>query len=468
MKINTYILRGILIIGLLNLCACEEFVEVAPPNNKLVSEEVFNSDATARSAMTGIYNQLFLAEFSNGSRSSITVLSGLSADNIQNINPNVLTRMQFENNDLLADNESNLAIWSSAYSIIYMTNAMLEGLGNSSNVSAELSDQLEGEARFIRAFTYFYLVNLYGDLPLILSTNYKENQLASRMSKNDIYLQIVNDLEVAMALLPSEYTTGERTQVNKYAAIALSARVHLFLKDWEKAIDLSAMVIDASSTYELLNNINDVFLANSREAIWQISPIGGGGGLTQTNEGSLFIIHPVFSFLASIKLRPSFATTFEGEDLRFQNWIGYHEGEDAFFAYKYKIWNSSEFPIEEYSMVLRFAEQYLIRAEAYAQTGNLAEAIKDIAIIQQRAGLSPVSETKPNISQEELLNLIMEERRKELFAEWGHRWFDLKRTDNAGGKLSDIKPLWETTDFLYPIPSEERRKNPNLSQNEGY
>ena len=214
MKINTYILRGILIIGLLNLCACEEFVEVAPPNNKLVSEEVFNSDATARSAMTGIYNQLFLAEFSNGSRSSITVLSGLSADNIQNINPNVLTRMQFENNDLLADNESNLAIWSSAYSIIYMTNAMLEGLGNSSNISAELSDQLEGEARFIRAFTYFYLVNLYGDLPLILTTNYKENQLASRMSKNDIYLQIVNDLEVAMALLPSEYTTGERTQVN--------------------------------------------------------------------------------------------------------------------------------------------------------------------------------------------------------------------------------------------------------------
>ena len=172
--------------------------------------------------------------------------------------------------------------------------------------------------------------------------------------------------------------------------------------------------------------------------------------------------------MASIKLRPSFATTFEGEDLRLQNWIGYHEGEDAFFAYKYKIWNSSEFPIEEYSMVLRFAEQYLIRAEAYAQTGNLAEAIKDIAIIQQRAGLSPVSETKPNISQEELLDLIMEERRKELFAEWGHRWFDLKRTDNAGVTLSDIKPLWETTDFLYPIPSEERRKNPNLSQNEGY
>ena len=65
------------------------------------------------------------------------------------------------------------------------------------------------------------------------------------------------------------------------------------------------------------------------------------------------------------------------------------------------------------------------------------------------------------------LDEIMEQRKKEFFTEWGHRWLDLKRTDRYENIWED-NPLWEDTDLHYPIPTEERIKNPNLTQNPGY
>jgi hypothetical protein len=464
---NSNTIRILLILPFI-LLSCEDFVEVEAPDNKLVQEVVFNSDATAESAMTGIYNQLFLAAFSSGQTSSVTLLSGLSADNIRNIYTTNIVRVQFEQNELVPDNENNLNIWSSAYNTIYMTNALLEGLSNSEEISRDLKTRLEGEARFVRAFTYFYLVNLYGDIPIILSTNYRENQLAVRNPIADVYSQITDDLRIAVDLLGINYSSGERTQVNKLAATALLARVYLYLEDWEQAEMLSTKVINETTTYELLNEINDVFLANSKEAIWQISPIGGGGLVTHTNEGNIFIIDPIFSFLAGFQLEEDFADVFEKTDRRFINWIGYHEGKNAHFSHKYKVRNSSDFPIVEYSMVLRLAEQYLIRAEARAGKGDLSGSIEDIDVIRERAGVALISESNPGISQKEILDVILEERRKELFAEWGHRWLDLKRTGRAGEVLGANNPLWKPTDLLYPIPTEERMKNLNLSQNPGY
>jgi hypothetical protein len=459
---------GILLIIPFILISCEDFVEVEAPDNKLVQDVVFSSDATAKSAMTGIYNQLFLAAFANGQRSSVTLLSGLSADNIRNIYTTNITRVQFEQNELLQTNSSNLDIWSSAYNMIYMTNALLEGVDNSEKITPDVKKQLEGEARFIRAFTYFYLVNLYGDVPMVLTTNYRDNQLATRSPIAEVYTQVINDLQMAMELLSPDYLDGERTQVNKYAATALLARVHLFLEDWNQAETLSSQVISETSSYELLNELDNVFLANSEEAIWQISPIGGGGLMTNTNDGNIFIIDPVFSFFAGFQLEDEFVTIFEENDRRLSNWIGYNEGKDAFFAHKYKVWNSNTFPIEEYSMVLRLAEQFLIRAEARAKKGDITGAIEDLDAIRKRAGSALLSEINPGISQEELLKEIFEERRKELFTEWGHRWLDLKRTGRTSEILGSNNQLWEPTDELYPIPAEERMKNPNLSQNTGY
>lgn len=465
---KSYINWGIIFIISFLLFSCEEFLEIETPKNKLISEEVFRDEATVKSAMTGIYNQLFLTSFSNGQRNSVTVLAGLSADNLQNIKSTNLERMEFQLNEIQPENPGNLDLWSSAYSMIYLTNSFLEGLEGSEYIDEEIRNQLEGEARFIRAFTYFNLVNLYGEVPLVLSTNYRDNELAARNSKDEVYNLILDDLEVSLALLSTEYTNGERTNVNRYAAAALLARVHLYLENWEMAENYSSEIIQANSTYEILEDMDKVFLANSKEAIWQLDPIGGGGIVSHTNEGSLFIIHPIFSFLASLKLSNDLIDVFDENDKRMTNWIGYHSGKGVYYSYKYKIRNSMDFPSEEYSMVLRIAEQYLIRAEARAQQGKLETAMEDLDIIRLRAGLEAISESNSEINQNDLLDLIIEERRKELFTEWGHRWFDLKRTARINEILGPIKESWETTDVLYPIPNAERMKNPNLSQNPGY
>lgn len=268
-------------------------------------------------------------------------------------------------------------------------------------------------------------------------------------------------------MLNTEYREGDRSRVNRFAAVALLARVNLYLENWEKAQQLSSEVISQSNSYQILEDLNQVFLANSQEAIWQISPIGGGGRLTYTNEGLIFIIDPIVPFFTQFRLHKNLVTSYEEKDKRFTNWIGYFEGSDSYFAYKYKDGNSTD-NITEYSMVLRLAEQYLIRAEAKLKQGDLSGAIADLDIIKNRAGVDLISQMNPGISEEDLMDQILIERRKELFTEWGHRWLDLKRTNMATNILSDIKSNWQITDVLYPIPAEERSKNPNLSQNSGY
>lgn len=468
MKFKVYMKNSILILLLILIVSCEDFVEIESPANKLVSAQVFNSDETAISAMNGIYNQLSMASFSDGYRNSVTFLSGLSADNLENISTTNLQRMEYQQNQLAPDNQLNLELWASAYNIIYLTNSFIEGLQVSDEISPELVAQLEGEAKFIRAFTYFYLVNLYGDVPLILTTNYQTNELASRNEVEEVYTQIEIDLLEAANLLNPEYREGERVAVNKYTVSAFLGRVYLYQKEWELAEKYSSEVIQQTSSYHIQEDLNSVFLANSKEAIWQISPMGRGGMTSHTNEGNLFIIDPVFTFFATVKLSDDFLNTFESEDRRLLEWVGYNSKREASFSYKYKIRNSSEFPIQEYSMVLRLAEQYLIRAEARVMQEDLSGAIADIDIIKMRAGLSLLSENNPDISKDELLMEIMKERRKELFAEWGHRWLDLKRNEIAGEILSKENPHWNNTDVLYPIPEEERKKNPNLTQNPGY
>ena len=450
------------IVGVLAM-ACENFVEVDVPADKLTKTTVFNSDQTARSAMQGIYNELFRsASFSRGGYASVTAVGGLSSDELVPIDGTNTVYREFQENEILTNNPNNLRLWSSAYNVIYMANALLEGLAATEQVSAHLKTQLEGEARFIRAFTFFYLVNLYGDVPMVLNTDYRVNAIMGRTPVEEVYDQILNDLNEATTMLADGYLNGERTNVNRLAAEALLARVYLFRGNWEAAEAHSTQVIDQVGTYELLPNLDEVFLKNSREAIWQISPAGLGSTRSYTNEGGSFIApNPTFAMTEQLAL--SFAEL----DKRKISWTGFNADNNTYFPHKYKDYGSAN-NITEYSMVLRLAEQYLIRAEARAHQEDLPGAIADLDKIKERAGLELVADTRPDIGKEQLLDEILWERRTELFTEWGHRWLDLKRTGLADAVLGTNKPTWQSTDALYPIPEEERLKNTNLSQNTGY
>ncbi|WP_317197763.1 RagB/SusD family nutrient uptake outer membrane protein [Leeuwenhoekiella palythoae] len=454
-------LMGALVLFFLS--ACEPFLEVDVPNDRITGETVFSDDATAREAMNGVYIQLFNTAFAAGGNQSVSFLGGLSAATYTVTNT-VPEMEAFAAHQLEATNSLNLALWSGAYNTIYMCNDMLEGVANNSNLSLETREALEGESRFIRAFTYFYLTNLYGEVPLVTQTTYTNNALKARSPQTEVYELILDDLDQAAALVDTGYPDNERTRTNRFTVLALLARVHLYLEDWEQAETYSSEVLAATHLYELPDDLNTVFLANSPEALWQISPEGWGGSFSHTRDGNLLIrITPTAS---PVSLSETLIAHVEAGDLRRDNWIGSlaTSNETYHYPYKYKIqYEATGANYTEYSMVMRLAEQYLIRAEARTRQGKQEAAVADLNVIRERAGLEPLVYNQA-LTQEQLLDEVMQQRYHELFSEWGHRWLDLKRTGRAQEVLEGLQEI----DLLYPIPEAELVKNPNLTQNAGY
>lgn len=451
--------KHLLIIMALISLSCKKFLEIDPPKDSLVQSTVFISDEVAVSALTGIYSSMANNGFASGNASGITSICGRSADEFTNYNMNY---SEFYENRISTSNTALANLYGSSYSVIYVANAVLEGLAKSQGITPAVKTQLEGEALFIRAFCYFYLTNLFGAVPLNLSTDYRINQIAYRSPTELVYLQIIQDLTTAERLLDEDYPSNERIRPNKAAANALLARTYLYQKDWENAEKHASLVIGKTNLYSL-SPLESVFLKNSREAIWQLMPPASN---FNTLEGTMFILT---STPQNLSLSQNLMDqAFEANDKRKTLWTkNYSDNSGTYnYPFKYKIRQSTN--VSEYSMVFRLAEQYLIRAEARAQLNKPNLAVDDLDVIRNRAEISLIRNSTSNFGLSELLLSIEKERRSELFAEWGHRWLDLKRTGRSTAVLSQHKTDWHPNDALYPIPDAEINRNNNITQNEGY
>jgi len=441
---------------------CENFVEPGEPVGKVPQAKVFENEATATAAVMTLYGSLRNDVMLTGGFYGMNVLMGFYADELDYYGTSGQSAIEaFYNHQIVASDGGVKTIWNGAYNLIYMCNSAIEGIEESQNLTSEVKGRLQGEALFIRAITHFYLVNLFGDIPYITTTDYLTNMKVSRMPTDLVYENILNDLNEAKSLLTNEYVSGERIRANKYAVSALMSRVYLYLQRWQEAETESTVLISASSVFALESDLSEEFLKESTSAILQLKPKSEGEN-TQEASSFLFTSGPPLT----LALRPAFVEAFDPEDLRRQNWITEIGGQGGIWyaPYKYKQREYSDVTLE-YSIVLRLAEQYLIRAEARAHNGNLPGARADINVIRNRAGLSDT----PASTQAEILQAILNERMFELFTEQGHRWFDLKRTGKAGEILSSLKPNWEDTDVLLPIPEAELLLNPKLlPQNPGY
>lgn len=459
----------VLFVMILGSCKkwADKLTDVGGPVTSTVNANVFKNDASATSVVTGLYSKAMLptTSFLNG---GVTIYPAFSADEFV-FNGTTSTILEFMNNSLQSSNQFiRTALWTPAYSLLYQANAAIEGINASKALSAATKKQLLGEAYFIRAFIFFNLVNLFGDVPLVLTTNYETNAILGRANSTLVKSRISQDLITAVELLSNDYPTPNRVRVNKWAALSLLARMNLYNGKWTEAENEANQVINAG-IYSLEKNLNNVFLYRSKECILQFMPVSPG---YNTTEGNQFVPVAGSSVIPLYSLSPYQLNTFEPGDKRFTNWVGSKSvsGTIYTYPYKYKLKSNftSGFVLEEYYVVLRLAEQYLIRAEARANQQNLTGAIADLDSIRSRAGLPLLSLTNPSISKEELIIAIQKERQTELFAEWGHRWFDLKRTKQADAVLKNRKQGWNSTDTLYPIPNTERILNPNLTQNDGY
>jgi starch-binding outer membrane protein, SusD/RagB family len=446
---------------LLVFTSCEDYLEAEDPVGQLNTTSVFNDENTATAAVTSLYGLLRDQVLLTGNSNGLGFLMGLYADEMDYYGTPGESTEHFYTHQITPANLMVKELWDNSYHLIYMCNAAIEGLENSENLTEETKAQLGGEALVVRAMVHFYLLNLFGDIPYIQTTDYEINTKVKRMPETAVYDALVTDLRNAKNLLGPDYPSGERIRANKWVASALLARIYLYMGQWQMAEEESSLLVNQQSVFILEPNPENVFLKNSSGAILQLKPKNEGDN---TLEGATYIFtSPPPPFAA---LNNSLVENMDPIDLRKQYWIGeVSDGSNTwYFPYKYKQ-NLNTGTSLEYSIVLRIAEQFLIRAEARLMQGDLSGANDDLNRIRSRAGLDSITFS----TSEAIFEALIKERNFELFSEFGHRWFDLKRWGLANSILAPIKPGWKASNILLPLPESELLLNPNLKpQNPGY
>lgn len=378
--------------------------------------------------------------------------------------------------------------WANAFSIIKNANFVLDALPKGPLEELK-KNQLMAEARFLRAYAYFYLVQLYGDVPMPIkpATDYANLQMP-RTAQTEIYKLILDDLTYAEANLPESTTAQGR--VYKLVSTALLAKVYLTMAGnplkqtqyFANAKEKAVAVIN-SGKFQLVTDFSAVFHHTSytSESIWEKLYVPGLGGnpvhgLTLTAATYNPILVPADWFIksfASGDQRKEWGIVQNYSDpkgtvlnpffRKFADVSGLASGATSSTAIV-----SYTFPY------LRLAEMYLIAAEAENEVNGPAGAYTYINEIRKRARVDKANVTNvpdlSGLSQQQFREAAWMERKWELSLE-GSTWFDLKRTNTMqniqnrrGAGL--INPIG-TYNQTWLIPDKEIVNN-NIAQNPSY
>lgn len=455
------------------------------------------SATDAENSMKGLYTYYKndIEEFSvfdrqtNGDAISDNCYAG--GDNTDNI-----TLDNFTANSL---NGNVARDWKDAYAFIGRANITIHDVERCKDaaLSATRKNQILGEARFMRAFTYFDLVRLYGRVPLILSPantadaeSLLNSTIVAQSSTDSVYDAIRNDLWFALQNVGEVGASPSKYIVSKGAVNATLALVYATMptKNWDSVLYYCNKVIPAYQMLPQFSYLWDNNHKNNDEAIWEINYdgysagdqignwvpsicVGGsigkyeGGGWKKFNLPSNDLVN---DFLA------------EGDSIRLKNTVTFLDISGQFSD---PNWPSTKYPfltkfndpsggINDF-YIIRLPDILLLKAEALVEKGEIVNAIALVNDVRARVGLAPKSTANPDTAR----SIILNERRLELAGE-GIRWFDLLRTGQAitvmnalAVKGSDGQPLQYNVQpyrLLMPIPQTEMDLNPKLIQNDGY
>lgn len=476
------------------LCGCKKMLEIPLPATKIAAEGAYSTDRAAAATNNNVFGNLTNSLIFDGVL-GIGLKTGLYTDELKNLNSlSTLNNAYYTSTILSADSGPT---WTLFYGQLSNVNLSIEGLRASTTL--KFKNQWLGEALFNRAFIHFYLVNLYGDVVIATTSDFLVLKDLARVPKADVYKQVIADLKEAESLLANEYknaagatTTTNRARPNKFAVKAMLAKVYLYVGDWVNAEAMATEVIRESAVYKLLPpaDIDKVFLAASQETIFALQPIGTNfvrdyAAYSNNMPAILPAAAPpvaarTFESYVGVSLSQSMLDAFEKnpvtllDDNRKTFWTrssvkpanGTTPAETKYFPNKYK----SSVAGAEFIVIMRLAEQYLIRAEARAMQSNFIGAKEDINAIRTRAGLTGTSAE----NQSDLVKAVINERRVELFTENGHRFFDLRRK----GLLDQVMKQeilakgtgfsWNTDRQYWPIPLDDLLSGKNLIQTPGY
>ncbi len=471
------------------LTSCGDFLELKPESQGIAitntsADSVFYKssnevEAALASAYGGFKNEYFqLDYFVNGDAQSDDAYAG--GDNPSNF--------QIDEFNLDATNTNVSRDWRYLYSIIGRVNTIINNIKDlkADQISDVRRNEIIGEASFIRAFMYFQLTQLWGDVPLQLTEvkTISASKLDSiysiifpaRSAQNDVYAQIIKDLETS---LPFVKTKAEnKFIITKGAVNALLAKVYAakLPTDWNKVNKYCDDVI--AGGYQLLPQYNDLWDGpeNSDESIFEINYSGG----SSDGNWGVKIFRGVDWKKFNLPSNDLVATyDAEGDKIRKDaciifldvsgKWSDARWPQTGYpFINKWRKFNEGS---DQNYIFIRLADILLLKAEALAESNDLTGALTLVNQIRNRVNLQSLSSS----SKDEVKKMILKERRLELAFE-GIRWFDLKRTGKAIEIMNEAKGPGGTTigynltktRLLWPIPQSELDKNAKLSQNDGY
>lgn len=443
-------------IILLFTYSCDDLVETGTPDNIITIDQGYSDARTVRAIANGLYTQNLL---SNGIYYwDLEDYIGQLADDY------IHTATAFDdlrNNTYTPTNTYTAVPWEDFYKSVFYSNDIINNFPNLTIIPEEEKQIYIGEAKYFRAYSYFVLATLYGNVPYITSTKILETALQGRDSKELIVGKVIQDLkDVEVAL---ENSDNPNTKITKWAASALLARQYLYNGNWPEA-EAKANDVITNSGYELEETLEKVFVRSSKETIFKISYNGTNPSyLDRTPLAQLYANANRFRFTDDL------TNSFEAGDLRKTKWTVAKSSGAYYQQNKYRRTSASSTGEAEDLVRLRLAEQYLIRAEARAQQDKLTGvngAIADLDSIRLRAGLPVLPQT---LTKEETLLAVEKERRSEFFLEELHRWWDLVRTGRADAVLGNTTNFpnkkWESYKALLPVPEGEIDLNPNLAPN---
>lgn len=510
MKINCYKYfnttthkKAWLLLALLPAISCSKLIEIDAPINSVGTEKVFQTDAKAEAALAALYTTMInTTEFNTLCYGGVSLTGSLLSDEVRpSMGTLDVVYNPFQFNKVLKENEALMLLWKDGYKYIYIANTLMEGIAASASptLSESTRRQIRGEALLIRSWTHFQLMNLFGPIPLVLTSDVNQTRAMERSKPEAVYQQLEADLKEAYELLQPDFrvTGGQRIRPSRDAATGLLARMYLYQNRWAEA-EAEATKLISNGAY-VLEPLNKTFRGTSLEPVWQLKRTDYGVNDIKLMESINFMPKLRFSVVPDAPymwkdksiyeimglevgfLVPAYPVSeellaaFEPNDNRKTKWLDSipqpdeapYNGKTLYCMTKYE----NEFNLTEkadlHLAMQRIAEIYLIRAEARAQQAtDLTGAAQDLDAVRGRAGLLPTTAT----TQSALLDAIARERRVELFGEWGHRWFDLKRTGKAAAMASahPEKLPWSNDKLVLPIPIKEVEINPSLGQNPGY
>ncbi len=439
------------------LTACEALVKVDYPTNQIGTTQVFEDVNTANAALAGIYEQLQRRSVTQGTSIYGPLLLGSYTDELDcyHFEQHIL---DIYTNQLIETNSIIKTCWDISYTQIYYANSIIYGAENSTALSGPDKNRIKGEALLIRTLLYFYLQQMFGDIPYTTSLDYEYNRTIHKTEASAVLEQLEADLREAVGLLEDDYRDAERIYPNRKVAQLLLARIYLTGHKYEQAGQMANEILQ-SSLYEFEDDINEVFHKSGRHILWQLKPQNSGDATKEATSYHFTGVAPSNIFT----LTPDLVNSFADDDLRRQAWVAeVTVDENTWFRpYKYKIRMNNT---TEYSVFSRLEEAYFIMAEALAKQNRIDEALPYLNATRVRAGLTALT----SLSEADFIDELLAEKRREFFTEHCHRFFDLKRA----GRLNDlgrVKPNWEEYKSVLPLPQSELLMNPNLyPQNSGY